>query len=276
MKISVIIPTYRPQGYLRECLESLDRQTLDRSEYEVLVVLNGEREPYYSEIQDELQGCSFRGELSYSPAAGVSNARNIGLDRARGGYICFIDDDDIVSPAYLEGLYRALAGHPGAIAVSNVATFIHRDDKTFGKDYIGLAFERFLKQQPTNSLFKKRKFLSSSCCKMIPKKVIGNTRFDVNVRLGEDSLFMFMVSNQIRDIKLSDAKAVYYIRIRPGSVSRSRSPFLSRISNKMYLINAYLKTYLKAYLKAYLKGSDRYSSGLSLSRIIATMINRNL
>lgn len=262
MRISVIIPTYRPEGYLRECLESLDRQTLDRSEYEVLVVLNGDREPYYREIQDGLQGCSFHCELLYAPAAGVSNARNVGLDHARGEYVCFIDDDDYISPAYLEGLHRAAAGHPGAIAASNVVTFIRRDDRTFGKDYIGLAFERFSKQ-PTASLFKKRKFLSSSCCKLIPKEVIGDRRFNSAFRIGEDALFMFEISDNISDITLSSPDVLYYRRLRSGSASQHTYPILFRLSNKMRLIMAYIRVWTLHI--------TQYNILLFISRIVATI-----
>ena len=46
MDISVIIPTYRPQAYLWECLDSLNRQTLSKSSFEVVLVLNGEQAPY--------------------------------------------------------------------------------------------------------------------------------------------------------------------------------------------------------------------------------------
>ena len=51
MEISVIIPTFRPQDYLWECLDSLFSQTLPKDQYEVIVILNGEREPYHEMIQ---------------------------------------------------------------------------------------------------------------------------------------------------------------------------------------------------------------------------------
>ena len=58
-KISVIIPTYAPKDYLWECLDSLENQTLSKDEFEVILVLNGEREPYESMIQKKLPEYSF-------------------------------------------------------------------------------------------------------------------------------------------------------------------------------------------------------------------------
>ena len=60
MKISVIVPTYKPQDYLWECLNSLMNQTLSKQEYEVVLVLNGCTEPWKSQIaeyiKEHLQG----------------------------------------------------------------------------------------------------------------------------------------------------------------------------------------------------------------------------
>ena len=107
MKISVIIPTFRPQSYLWECLDALRAQTLSANEWEAIIVLNGEEQPYRLQIENYLaqhQLTSWR--LLYSSQAGVSNARNLGLQASQGDYICFIDDDDYVSPSYLEALQR--------------------------------------------------------------------------------------------------------------------------------------------------------------------------
>jgi len=97
--ISVIIPSYKPDNYIYRCLESVARQDIDKQRYEVIIVLNGCNEPYYTDIklflQQKFQG--IKTLLLQTDVAGVSNARNIGLDNAQGEYISFIDDDDWVS-----------------------------------------------------------------------------------------------------------------------------------------------------------------------------------
>ena len=115
MKVSVIIPTYSPGEYIYNCLTSIVNQTLLSADYEVLVILNGPKAPFYSQLEEFIAShpeCHFR--LMYSDVASVSNARNIGLDKAKGEYIAFIDDDDIISPYYLEGLLAVSSPYLGS------------------------------------------------------------------------------------------------------------------------------------------------------------------
>lgn len=257
--VTVIIPTYRPQEYIEECLKSLDMQTLDKNQFEVLVILNGEKEPYYSEVNRLLSSFSFNSRLLFSDVPGVSNARNIGLDNANGEYICFIDDDDFISPEYLNNLYLQIANNHNSIAVSNVKTF---DDhsKQFGSDYISKAFD-YYSTHHTNSIFKKRKFLSSSCCKLIPKSIIGSCRFNPAYKIGEDSLFMFSISKSIEHIELASGATIYYRRLRSRSASHLKRKLKDRIFGIFSLI--------KAYTQLYLSNITQYNFFLFISRIVA-------
>ena len=98
--ISVIIPTYKPGAYIYECLDSIINQTLDCKLYEILIILNGFSEPYYKCIASYTDYNNVK--ILYESMASVSNARNKGLEVAKGEYICFIDDDDVVYSNYLE------------------------------------------------------------------------------------------------------------------------------------------------------------------------------
>mgnify|MGYP003280287308 FL=1 len=106
MKISVIVPTYKPQAYLWECLDSIYNQTFPKLDYELVLVLNGCCEPYNAQIKEWLlRHSDLQVQYFQTDEGGVSNARNIALDNAKGDYVTFIDDDDLISPAYLEELY---------------------------------------------------------------------------------------------------------------------------------------------------------------------------
>ena len=96
MKISVIIPTYKPQDYIWECLDSLIKQTFSCDDFEIILVLNGCNNPWQENIEKYVEK-NMRGmnvQFFISEMAGVSNARNLGLDNAKGEYVTFIDDDD--------------------------------------------------------------------------------------------------------------------------------------------------------------------------------------
>lgn len=81
MKISVIIPTYKPQAYLWECLDSMVAQTFPKEKFEVILVLNGCTEPYKSDIElyisAKMEGMHV--QFLHTAHGGVSNARNMGI-----------------------------------------------------------------------------------------------------------------------------------------------------------------------------------------------------
>lgn len=86
MKISVIVPSYKPQAYLWECLDSIYNQTFPKTEYELVLVLNGCNEPYNTQIKKWLSAHEdMQVQYIQTDEPGVSNARNIGMQAARGG-----------------------------------------------------------------------------------------------------------------------------------------------------------------------------------------------
>ena len=196
MKISVIIPTYQPKDYLWECLNSLTSQTISKDDYEVIIVLNGCDEPYKSQIQSYIDAKEgFHFSLIQTDVPGVSNARNIGLDKSKGEYISFIDDDDYVSFSYLEELYQKVA--PDVISVC----FPHAFND--GVPNVQLQYsltDEFLKRSVEDkvSYLKVKKLFSGPCMKMINKDIVGDRRFDCRLKNGEDSLFMFSISDKMR------------------------------------------------------------------------------
>ncbi len=262
--VTVIIPTFRPGKYLFECLDSLENQTLEKTRYNVFIVLNGDKEPYFSTIEECIARLKCKIELVYTDCKGVSNARNIAIDRASGKFVAFIDDDDYVSPEYLEKLLEcANSSSVGAIICSNVVTF--DENYNLGTDYISEAYNRALTSPEKNSLFARRKFLSSSCCKLIPLSVIGSRRFNTAIKRGEDSLFMASISDKITGIVPASVEAIYYRRLRIGSASRSEESKYSRLTRKARLIASYMKVYIS--------GVSGYNPILFLTRILATIRN---
>lgn len=244
MNISIIIPTYKPGSYLKDCLESINNQTMDKKCFEVIIVLNGVIKPYIEYIYSLTKMYDFNSVVIPTETPGVSNARNLGLSRTQGEYVCFIDDDDKISPSYLEDLYTKAS--PNNIVASNVKAFYNNSNKT-ENDYIASAYKKLINKNSPLSVFKGRKFMSSSCCKIISRRIIQDVRFDTNLKIGEDSVFMAKISKKVKSIVLSDSSAIYYRRLRAGSASRVKQPILKKCNIVCKLLKKYTKMLTPSY-----------------------------
>lgn len=236
--ISIIIPTYQPKDYLWQCLDSLEAQTLDKRLWELIVVLNGCAEPWFAQLKTyQAAHPQLPLQLYQTDEPGVSNARNIGLDHAKGEYIGFIDDDDHVSPTYLEDLAKLAS--PDTIAAAYTIAFDETQD--FIPYYIESAYREYA---PKGVLpyYQARRYFSGPCMKLIHRDIIGDRRFDTRFRLGEDTLFMFAISNRMNRVAFTDTRAVYYRRMRPGSASH-RMTWSQVAHNCIRLIAQYTRIY---------------------------------
>lgn len=257
MKISVIIPTYAPGNYIFDCLNSIINQTIQCDLYEIIVILNGPKEPYFG-ILSNIENIN----LYYSENKGVSNARNIGLNKAKGEYICFIDDDDIVSHNYLEALLNKSSNN--TIAVSNVYSFIDNTNEKRENFFI-CKHLRKTNNGIHSSLFKNRSFLAFPVAKLIHKDIIGERRFNCQFNNGEDALFITSISNNIKNIVYAGNDVIYYVRERIGSASRKKIPIKKNLTDMFSLIGTYIITYIKKPLS--------YNFILFLSRIPGVIKN---
>ncbi|MGC4128916.1 MAG: glycosyltransferase family 2 protein [Bergeyella sp.] len=117
-KISVIVPVYNVEHYLKKCLDSLVNQTLQ--DIEILVVNDGSKDNS-QQIIDEFQQ-NFPGKIRgfAKENGGLSDARNFGLDRAEGEFIGFVDSDDYVSETMFEEMYNLAKKHDAEIVVCNL------------------------------------------------------------------------------------------------------------------------------------------------------------
>lgn len=259
MKVSIIIPTYSPGEYIYECLDSIVSQTLPAIDFETIIILNGPKEPFYTQLEEYIaKNATHNFKLINTDVPGVSNARNIGLDNANGEYITFVDDDDIISPEYLKELLYASS--PTCVGISNVYAFTEGLDSKY--EY-GLT-KLYSKCRNTKfSFYKFRKFLSPPVLKLIHRNIIGCTRFNTSMKISEDSLFCFKISKNIKTMKCSGNSAIYYIRIRKGSATRKKldmSYIFELTSKKLWL-----------FTKIYLSNPFRYNFPLYASRIMASI-----
>jgi len=115
-KVSVIIPVYNAENYLRQCIDSILKQTL--REIEIIAVDDGstDRSPA---MLDEYARKDARLRVIHKPNTGYGHSMNIGMDEAAGEYVAIVESDDFIKPAMYQALY--------ALAVREDVDFIKSD-----------------------------------------------------------------------------------------------------------------------------------------------------
>ena len=262
MKVSIIIPTYKPQDYIWECLDSIRNQTFSKDDFEVILVLNGCKEPYYSQIQEYIDEnfVGYNVNFIQTDQGGVSNARNIALDVAKGEYITFIDDDDYISQSFIDELYKAAS--PNIVSLSNAVAFIDGDVKVNISFTLSREFEQKSSREIQHLLIGRRYF-AGPCMKLIHYSIIRDKKFDVRFKNGEDSIYMFLISDKIEGIRFTSPNAIYYRRYRENSAVTQQRSLAQRFTNAMRMIREYIKIYVNS--------PHTYSFRFFITRILGTL-----
>ena len=104
IKVSIIMPVYNVQRYLRQCLDSIVSQTL--KEIEIIAVNDGSTDDSLQLLEEYQKNYSDFMEVYSTKNLGVSHARNYGLKKAKGEYILFVDSDDFIEQDMCEKLYH--------------------------------------------------------------------------------------------------------------------------------------------------------------------------
>ena len=140
--ISLVVPIYNVENYLRMCLDSIEHQTY--SNIEVLLINDGSLDSS-GEICQEYVARDSRFRYFEKENGGLSDARNYGIDRSKGEFLTFIDSDDWIEPTYVEDMYQAALNNNSEIVISNYKRFdvkenhylIHVGDNYYEETYEG-------------------------------------------------------------------------------------------------------------------------------------------
>ena len=103
--ISVIIPSYKAQNHIKPLLDSLEKQTLNPSSFDLIFILNGELDSTIYILEDFMKrNPELNVLVTFTSVGGVSNARNLGLSIAKREFVTFVDDDDYKSKLFEKAL----------------------------------------------------------------------------------------------------------------------------------------------------------------------------
>ncbi len=115
--ISVIVPVYNVENYIKECLDSILSQSFQS--FELILVDDGSTDGS-GRICDEYKEKDSRIRVFHKENRGLSSARNKGIDEAKGEYLCFVDSDDTIRDDYLNTLYNVITADNADLAMCDI------------------------------------------------------------------------------------------------------------------------------------------------------------
>lgn len=185
-KISIIVPVYKVEKYIRKCIDSILASSF--TDFELLLIDDGSPDNS-GRICDDFAERDSRVKVFHKENGGVSSARNVGLENVSGEWITFIDSDDFISPLFLEGLYRPILegynltfvqGGFSCYENEKPSSVKYKYENYYGEDAVTLFLKVF--GYPFSKLFKAENI--EHWDKEIP------LRFDEKMRVCEDLAFV--------------------------------------------------------------------------------------
>lgn len=187
--ISIIVPVYNAEKYLEACLESLENQSLN--DIEIICIDDGSTDESFEILKRHAQKDT-RLRLYAQENAGVSAARNRGLDLVQGRYVMFVDSDDMIAQNTCEILMNEVQKHQSEIVVFAGKTF----PTTKWKDACWASRTvHYGSSESVFALFNEPGSIPLMCNKLYAASLLKRThaRFNTNLKLGEDHAFQMNI-----------------------------------------------------------------------------------
>lgn len=231
VRISVIIPVYNVEKYLRRCLDSVEKQTF--KDFEAILIDDGSKDGS-GKICDEYAQKDSRFKVIHKANGGVSAARNDGLDRAQGDYISFIDSDDSFENIFLETLINAAEKYDADISVCGIKYITGDGEK---KSEISAALNknaRLDRNYIENTVLKniidcRTDGYFSVWNKLFKRSLFSDVRFGNDISFGEDLIFAVKCFLKARSLCYTDKFLYNYYCLDGGLFNGYKRTFIHDI-----------------------------------------------
>lgn len=211
-QVSVIVPVYKAETYLRRCVDSILVQTF--TDFELLLIDDGSPDRS-GEICDEYAQKDNRVKVFHKENGGVSSARNYGIEHANCDWLCFVDSDDYISSTYLDDF-----GLRAEVADIYMQGYVNIKD---GKIVCTHNFVNCTEHDLVGTLAyaENNNIINSPWVKLFNRCIVmeHNVRFDERVSYGEDHLFVMNYMQYINTSYYSNLNGYHYVENQTGSLT---------------------------------------------------------
>ena len=216
-EISIIVPVYRAEKYLNDCVDSILRQTF--SDFELVLIEDGSPDQSGA-ICDEYAQRDERVRVIHQPNQGQAAARNHALPMTQGKWLCYVDSDDTIHPQMLEHLYRAAV--EGGAGIS-MCQFLEAEEQP--ADYeqpVEFSYELLNMDEKTLTELHDRDLYPGwvACAKLIRRECVEGYPFQTG-RVYEDNEAVTRWLLPAKTLAMLPAR-LYFYRTNPESTTKSQ------------------------------------------------------
>ena len=219
VKISVIIPVYNTQKYLRECIDSILNQNF--KDIEIICINDGSTDNS-QDILDEYHKKDIRFKVFTQKNQGLAKSRNVGLNHAKGEYVIFLDSDDYLKSDSLLKLYNIANKKNLDFVMFKIMNFDYKTHVKSTARYFDMKFLKNVRNKVFNWRDVKENFFNISVTatsKLFKRELLEDIRFPEGI-IFEDNLFFIKALLKAERIYFLE-DYLYLRRMRPDSITNS-------------------------------------------------------
>ena len=233
--ISVVVPVYKVENYLDECITSIINQTYQN--LEIILVDDGSPDKCPG-MCDRWAEKDSRIRVIHKENGGLSSARNVGIDNAKGVFLSFVDSDDFFDSQMYEKLYEGIMRSPN-IGLSAIKFWIYESGKAriYSVEW-DTKKDVLIKAKDFGLLTLKQEICHAATNKLYKREIFDHVRFREGI-VNEDVLFSHDLAKVLVDLNLDmwDLNYyAYYYRIHQNSICRSKVPIIIPYINNLKTI----------------------------------------
>lgn len=222
-QVSVIVPVYNVEDYLKRCLDSLISQTIDKKEMEVILIDDGSTDNSPALCDEYAQKYDYI-KVFHVENKGVSNARNFGIDKARGKYIMYLDSDDYLSKNSVKGLCNYFEKHYDEIDLMTYSEYQDKEGeltriKHFRYNYINKTGV-FDLSDPDYVYF-----IQTNMNIIVKNMGEENVKFDTTLIFHEDQKYILSILEKKGKIGFYKPAIYYYFVNIEGTSNQRKHPY---------------------------------------------------
>lgn len=221
--ISVIVPVYQVEKYLRRCVDSILNQTFE--DYEVILVDDGSKDSS-GKICDEYSALDTRIKVIHQENRGLSGARNTGIAAAKGEWIIFVDSDDYIAENMLNDLYKAVTDNNVLMAICNFQCIDDAGNDTGESNGSPIQNVCVDAKSLLERIYEKGGwFYVVAWNKIYHRSLLSDEFYPLN-KLHEDEFVIAEVIWKAQMIACIECKNYFYVTRREGSITHAKNNFL--------------------------------------------------